>query len=371
MSHKATDRVRFAHRDNALLAPNRPVDMGKPVVVNAPRATDSSGSSGDEGAHQKLGSLDEEGQYEFAPPVPTPLDNVPPLAGSQGHSWATSSRRGIMTPAEHPPPIQTNGATKARPSAVRTPSNAYTPSQARRPQQFSLNTTTGNHRTRTSSANRSRRNPNAEYRAQEKAYVQRIRQENEQDEFFEVRTPSLGYSTDTDSDDESPSTADYTDNDPYDQETLLYYGNEDMQPSVEELKIPANRERLEWHSMLANVLTGDVVKQEKKRLIGSTEQQADSTLKAEIWMGVRARVCGRTLQAQRRLVDDKRANIRNDLESIITFEVQGAAEAGQTPAAQVAEVVKKIEQVESLYPTRQTLEQAYPRAASQLSLIHI
>ncbi|KAJ4296539.1 Suppressor of Sensor Kinase (SLN1) [Kalmusia sp. IMI 367209] len=368
MSHDAASRVRFAN-DNALLADNATVDMSKPVVVNAPLATDSSGSSGDEGSQEKLGSLDEEGQYEFAPPVATPLDDVPPLSASQSYSWSNSRPRGMVTPGEHPPPLQTNGmaTTKhaTRPSAVRTPSNAYTPSQARRPQQFSLNTTTSSHRTRTSSANRSRRNPNAEYRAQEKAYVQRIRQENEQDEFFDVRTPSLGYSTDTESDDESPSTAEYADNDPYDQETLLYYGNEDMQPSVEELKIPANRERLEWHSMLANVLTGDVVKQEKKRLIGSTEQQADSTLKAEIWMGVRAKVCGRTLQAQRHLVDDKRANIRNDLESIITFEVQGAAEAGQTAAAQVAEVVKKIEQVESLYPTRQTLEQAYPRAASQ------
>jgi mitogen-activated protein kinase kinase kinase len=75
-----------------------------------------------------------------------------------------------------------------------------------------------------------------------------------------------------------------------------------MQPSIEVVKIPANRERLEWHSMLANVLTGDVVKQEKKRLIGSTEQQGDITMKAEIWMGIRAKVCGRPLQAQRHIV---------------------------------------------------------------------
>jgi mitogen-activated protein kinase kinase kinase len=259
----------------------------------------------------------------------------------------------------------TNGSAvrTPRPGAVRTPSNAYAP--ARRPQHFSLNSSA--HRTRNSSATRSRRNPNADYRAQEKAYVQRIRQENEQDDFFDpaMRTPSLGYSTDSETDDDSPSTAEYAENDPYDQETLLYYGNDDMQPSIEELKIPANRERLEWHSMLASVLTGDVVKQEKKRLIGSTEQQGDSTLKAEIWMGVRARVCGRPLQAQRRIVDDARGKIKTLLESIISFEVEGAAEAGQTAAQQVAEVVRKIEKIESVYPTRQALETAYPRAASQ------
>ena len=138
-----------------------------------------------------------------------------------------------------------------------------------------------------------------------------------------------------------------------------------MQPSIEELKIPANRERLEWHSMLASVLTGDVVKQEKKRLIGSSEQQGDSTMKAEVWMGIRAKVCGRSLQAQRRIVDDTRSKIRANLESIVSFEVGGEAEAGQTAAQQVEDIVKKIEKVESAYPTRQALEAAYPRAASQ------
>ncbi|KAF2463214.1 Ssk2-type MAP kinase [Lindgomyces ingoldianus] len=359
--------------------------MTKPVVANVPepRVQDLSGSSSsgesdqDAPLGQRHGSLDdkEEGQYHFAPPVSTtPIDEVPPLSSGAAYGWNTTvqprsravgSIGGTLGPTDSPPPIQTNGMSSGRgtrPSAVRTPSNAYAP--ARRPQQFSLNTTTSRHRN--SSTNRARRNPNAEYRAQEKAYVQRIRQENEQDEFFsDMRTPSLGYSTDTDSDDESPSTAEYPENDPYDQETLLYYGNDDMQPSVEELKIPENRERLEWHSMLASVLTGDVVKQEKKRLIGGAEQQGDNSLKAEIWMGIRAKVCGRPLQAQRRVVDDGRSHIKTHLESIIAFEVQGAAEAGQTAAAQVEEIVKKIEKCECLYPTRQALEVAYPRAASQ------
>ncbi|KAH7414516.1 hypothetical protein DE146DRAFT_640571 [Phaeosphaeria sp. MPI-PUGE-AT-0046c] len=348
-------------------------DPPQPVVINMPGRTQSSTSSSQSGEsddqHDALGD-GIAGQYQFAPPVSaTPVDEVPPLLNGAGyHSWSNalpSRSRGppIMTDLSS---SQVNGAPSAptqRPTAVRTPSNAYAP--ARRPQQFSLNSNT--HRTRNSSATRSRRNPNADYRAQEKAYVQRIRQENDQDDFFDpaLRTPSLGYSTDSETDEESPSTAEYVENDPYDQETLLYYGNDDMQPSIEELKIPANRERLEWHSMLASVLTGDVVKQEKKRLIGGTEQQGDNTMKAEIWMGIRAKVCGRSLQAQRRLVDDARGKIRANIESIISFEVEGAAEAGQTAAQQVEDVVKKIEKIESVYPTRQALEAAYPRAASQ------
>ncbi|KAF2813408.1 Ssk2-type MAP kinase [Mytilinidion resinicola] len=339
-----------------------------------------SGSSGDSDQEGPLGhghrhdSIDEaEPQYQFAPAMSTtPLEEVPPVNGSAGYGWSAPPapfRRGTATTTnggfENPPPIQTNGMTAARttrPSAVRTPSNAYAP--ARRPGQFPVST---NGRHRNSSTNRSRRNnPNAEYRAQEKAYVQRIRQENEQDDFFaDLRTPSIGYSTeDSETDEESPSTAEYVDNDPYDQETLLYYGNNDMLPSVEELKIPANRERLEWHSMLASVLTGDVVKQEKKRLIGSTEQQGDNSLKAEIWIGVRAKVCGRTLQAQRRVVEDGRATIKASIEAIISFEIKGEAEAGQSATQQVEEVVKKIEKCENLYPTRLALETVHPRAAS-------
>jgi mitogen-activated protein kinase kinase kinase len=379
---------------NPLLPPQHQHTMSaQPVVINAPAPPERMSSSSTEGSsasesdyaadadgdvdagsvhhvHHRQGPPDDEGQYQFAPPVQpmsSAADEVPPLP----YSYSTQNPQGtrsirIMTSDLPPSHAATSSAARTpRPGAVRTPSNAYNP--ARRPQQFSLNSTTS-HRGRNSSATRSRRNPNADYRAQEKAYVQRIRQENEPDDYaFDpaMRTPSLGYSTDSGTDDESPSTAEYAENDPYDQETLLYYGNDDMQPSVEELKIPENRERLEWHSMLASVLTGDVVKQEKKRLIGSTEQQGDSTLKAEIWMGIRARVCGRSLQAQRRIVDDARSKIKGLLENIISFEVEGATEAGQTPQQQVQDVVKKIEKIESAYPTRQALEAAYPRAASE------
>jgi mitogen-activated protein kinase kinase kinase len=391
-SHLLPTQPAVPQAAQAARAAQAAMDPMLPVVVNAPGAPTRSSSSGststqsssdldqhDHGPRLGTAAIDQDPQYHFAPPVLSPIthaataavdaDHVSPLPYSRSSHGVRSIRgphpQHIMTadlPSAGP---ATNGAAvrTPRPSAVRTPSNAYAP--ARRPQHFSLNSST--HRTRNSSATRSRRNPNADYRAQEKAYVQRIRQENDQDEFFDpaVRTPSLGYSTDSETDEDSPSTAEYTENDPYDQETLLYYGNDDMQPSIEELKIPANRERLEWHSMLASVLTGDVVKQEKKRLIGSTEQQGDSTLKAEIWMGVRARVCGRPLQSQRRIVDDARGKIKGLLESIISFEVEGAAEAGQTAAQQVAEVVRKIEKIESVYPTRQALEAAYPRAASQ------
>jgi len=300
-------------------------------------------------------------------------DGMSPLTATSSYGWtpgtsATSSRMsGRPTPGTPylPQDVATNNMHSAqqrppRPTASRQPSNAYNP--ARRPQQY-VNTAAPS-RQRANSRARPR-NPNAEYRAQEKAYVQRIRQEDTPNDFFgEPRTPSLDYSDETSEDGESPATSNYVENDPYDQDTLLYYGNEEQEPSIEELKIPANRERLEWHAMLANVLTGDVVKQEKKRLIGGPDTQGDNTMKIEIWIGVRARTCGRSVATQRRLIEEGRSKAKQTIESIIAFEIKGEAEVGKSPLEQVQQVVKRIEKVENLYPTRQAFEAAQPRAAS-------
>ncbi|KAI9840007.1 MAG: hypothetical protein M1819_000199 [Sarea resinae] len=314
-----------------------------------------------------------DGQIQFTPD--STLDNLSPMPTNlTNYSWGASSQsRQRSDPAgvvngnyENHVQMPANVVANPRPqrptAPARTPSNTYAP--ARRPPQY---ISIHQNRQRSSSATRSRRDPNAQYRAQEKAYVQRLRQDPT-NEYFGVNgdmyTPSLSYSTDSETDEESPSSEAQFDNDPYDQETLLYYGNDDMQPSVEELKIPANRERLEWHSMLASVLTGDVVKQEKKRLIGGFEQKGENSLKSEVWLGVRSKVCGRTVAAQRRMIEDGRTSIGPVIEEIIAFEIKGETEVGKPPMEQVRDIVRKIERCESLYPTRMALENSHARAKS-------
>jgi len=192
--------------------------------------------------------------------------------------------------------------------------------------------------------------------------VQRLRQDQSH-EYFEPYTPSLGYGTGSDSEDESPSEPFFGEVDAYDQETLLFYNNDSIQPTAEDLADPTNRERLEWHGMLASVLTGDVVRQEKKRLIGASEKQGEN-MNTEIWLGIRSKVTGRTLAAQRRIIEDTRTTLANTLDEIVRFEVQGESEAGKPPIEQVRDIVKKIEKCESLYPTRKALETANKVAAS-------
>lgn len=218
----------------------------------------------------------------------TPLTNVSTYGWTPTASTSRTSTRGTssMPHATVPeyatlPPGSTvaNGTLpgkQIRPGNTRQPSSVYRPDRGPGAMRGVFNSI-DTRRTRNSSAHgRRRRNPNDEYRAQEKAYVQRIQQTGQENEFYgEPRTPSLGYSSGSESDEESPTNLTHVDHDPAEVDTLLYYGNEDLEPSMEELNIPANRERLEWHAMLANVLTGDVVKQEKKRLIGGPEQQSN------------------------------------------------------------------------------------------------
>ena len=263
------------------------------------------------------------------------------------------------------PPTGLNGNASPRPprpaAPLRTPSNTYHPQRKPPPHFISLH----NNRQRSSSGTRVRRDPNVQYRAQEKAYIQQLRQDGNNAYFTgEPYTPSLGYSTDSETEEDSPSSDVHLDNDTYDQDTQLFYNNDEIQPSSEELQVPENRERLEWHTMLASVLKGDVVKQEKQRLIGTTEQKGDKALKNEIWIGVRSRVCGRSVAAQRRMIEEGRTAMNSDIEAIIAFQIKGETEAGKPAVKQVEDVVQIIERCENHYPTRSAFEEAMPRAAS-------
>lgn len=297
------------------------------------------------------------------------VSNVTPLTNptSNRPSWNSQAQpkpKGgpLGETHENPRPLL-NGMASPRPqrpsAPARTPSSTYNP--PRKPSHYvPLHTTR-----QRSYSNSRRRDPNAQYRAQEKAYIQQLRQDPNHEYYDEGYTPSLAYSTDSEPDEESPSSEVHFDNDNYDQDTQLFYNNDDLQPSLEELQVPENRERLEWHSMLASVLKGDVVKQEKQRLIGTTEQKGEKAMSNEIWIGVRSKVCGRSLAAQKRMVEESRANLNPEIESIIAFEIKGETEVGKPAAGQVEDVVRKIERCESLYPTRGALLEAHSRAASR------
>lgn len=313
------------------------------------------------------GTSDNDSQTQFTPG--STADNLTPVTGysSSQPSWNPHKQHrpredSLGEIREVPTLAPVPSSRPQRPSApARTPSSTYNPPR-KPPHLLSYNSS----RHRSFSGTRLRRDPNAQYRAQEKAYIQQLRQDPHSEYFDEEPyTPSLGYNTDSEPDEESPSSDIHLEgNGNYDQDTQLFYNNDAIQPSSEELQVPENRERLEWHSMLASVLKGDVVKQEKARLIGNTEQKGEEVLKNELWLGVRATVCGRTVPAQRRMIDEGRGSIIPVIEAIIAFQVKGETEVGMPAATQVLDVVHKIEQCERLFPTRKALGVAIERAAS-------
>ncbi|KAH8676243.1 hypothetical protein BX600DRAFT_197525 [Xylariales sp. PMI_506] len=243
---------------------------------------------------------------------------------------------------------------------TRTPSSTYAPMRGPPLQPSAINTRSGSRPRQRSE------DPADKFRNQEPAYLRLMRQDQPSNGYFDPYTPSVDY-TDDESEGETPSSEGVFD-DRYNEETIMFYNTDenDLQLTDEDVKDPDNRERLEWHGMLAAVLTGDVVRQEKKRLIGSSEQQGGiSAHKAELWIGLRSKMCGRSLAVQRRMIEDARANLDRTIDEIIRFEVQGESEAGKPPIEQIRDVVKKIEKCESLYSSWQALGADHKTATSQ------
>lgn len=337
------------------------------ITRPTPSQTDDSGSfeSSQHSAQRMRTEYDDLDGEEVVPGD----DEVSPIRNGSFAPWSPGSNRprGINNSLTYPNSVENTGrlspesvpnpARLQRPSGpVRTPSSTYAP--VRHP----LNLLNNQPRHRSSSANRSRRDPSALYRSQEKAYVQRLRQDPGSDYFNSSNI--LSYQTELEMDDESPSSEVHFDNDPYDADTLLLYGHDEMEPSLEELKIPENRERLEWHSMLASVLMGDVVKQEKKRLIGNTEEKEGLTMKTELFIGIRAKICGRSIPAQRRIIEDGRSKVDTLIEEMIHFEIHGKDKTEMNPREQVQDIIARWEKCEQLWPTRTAMIEAKQMCAS-------
>lgn len=338
------------------------IEVGGDDVFNNPKSAKQLDDGEPLEKFPDLGTIVFDGTTTIESSVTT-LD--PRLTAMNSHSNLRSHQGGFETNGSHvntnPETFSSaqnflNGSTTRpqRPSGPsRTLSSSYAP--PRRPPQSPFISVTERHRS--GSASKLRSDPNASYLAQEKAYVQRLRQDQQAD-YLEPFTPSISHASDSEGD--SPSE---THTESYDQETLLFYGNENLQPTEDDLKDAGNRERIEWHGMLASVLTGDVVRQEKKRLIGASDKQGVN-IYTEIWLGICAKMCGRSANLQKRIIEEARNGLDSQLEEIIKFEVKGESEVGKTAIEQVRDIIKKIEKCDKLYPSRKTLESSNKIAAS-------
>ena len=116
------------------------------------------------------------------------------------------------------------------------------------------------------------------------------------------------------------------------------------------------RERAEWQTMLASVLTGDVIRSEKRRISGSVNQKQQLDGMYQLWVGLRAYLRGRSNPEERQRVEERRVDAENILEEVLKFTIVNHPEGkGKTAYDQVVEILTKIDRVEALYPTRKAL----------------
>lgn len=110
------------------------------------------------------------------------------------------------------------------------------------------------------------------------------------------------------------------------------------------------KERLEWQSMLASVLGGDILRGESSR-IGvelPSNESFRKTIAQSLWWQIRARLRNRTEEEEKRRVEQRRNRIVDPvLEEIENFTISANSEISALD--QVAYILHKLDIVESLY----------------------
>nr|QDK64591.1 putative Ssk2 [Ganoderma lucidum] len=120
-----------------------------------------------------------------------------------------------------------------------------------------------------------------------------------------------------------------------------------------------DQERLEWQTMLASVLAGDVLKAESTRIAVAlnSSSEEENNPRAGIWLGIRAHFHGRTVEEERSKLEERRLRtVEPVIQEILNFRVQdtpaGASHNRETCALQqVNAVLRRLEIAHSLYPS--------------------
>ncbi|KAG9089213.1 Suppressor of Sensor Kinase (SLN1) [Ceratobasidium sp. UAMH 11750] len=167
-----------------------------------------------------------------------------------------------------------------------------------------------------------------------------------------------------DSDDEDPASnanSAFSTADQYD--TLV--DSDNQEPTT-----PADRERLEWQTMLVSVLDSEVLRSETTRIGRALEPSGEerNVKHANIWYGIRAKLHGRTEAQEREHLNEKRLRLVDPvLEEVLEFRLGGdddEATVSTTEAVKaVGALLKRLERAESLYPTLVAMRSAKPECA--------
>ncbi|TIA87857.1 hypothetical protein E3P99_02902 [Wallemia hederae] len=168
--------------------------------------------------------------------------------------------------------------------------------------------------------------------------------------------------------------------------------NSDEVESLDQLKADTE-ERLEWQSMLASVIQGEVLKSEKSRMIGNltkNENENKAEYQYQLWVGLRAKLKGKTVDDELANLEECRLAVDDILYQVISFRASASDEhtpedqqdqpsyitpsiiphslltpTTRSAIKQVDNILNQIDFVETLYPNTKALEESKPTYASK------
>ena len=196
-------------------------------------------------------------------------------------------------------------------------------------------------------------------------WAQKMASDPDDDYLLQHSSAASSYRRDTEIESEDGSANDdYGDYDEFDiDKDGLAAGGLDLTPSTEDLQNPEYKERVEWQNRLVQVLSGDVVTSEKKRIAEPTGPEDEKAHRYELWLGIRAKAYGRSLADQRRFLMEGRAYTDKVIDEILAFSVktfeEGAPNA-KSAEEQVDEILERWDRCESLYSSRAALMEDKP-----------
>lgn len=134
-------------------------------------------------------------------------------------------------------------------------------------------------------------------------------------------------------------------------------------------------ERLEWQTMLQTVMTGDVVTGEKTKIVKLSDLEDENLLrvgyKEDFWLGIRAKLYGRTEEEQQRLVLYHRGLVDETFDEIMNFKLELPADQELSyvdkvkfASTKVNELLDKYEKCQELWRTQKEMETDRPLCAT-------
>lgn len=135
----------------------------------------------------------------------------------------------------------------------------------------------------------------------------------------------------------------------------------ELEAVVEKLFSDQNiMERIEWQTMLFNVLKGDIVRSEKTKIANKRTNGVENDRSDDLWLELRAWMNGRSIEDQKKSLRELRDSVDLIIEEIINFKVADGASFEETEEI-VSTLINKYYKVMNLWPTVRKMQIDKPK----------